>query len=121
MYYSFLKKTSPPHFFSKADLYFYRLVKDFSYLTGTYCSTTLTDSETQTFLHRYFVDQLNSDSDVIARHNHFYSFWKSDNASYVCSSQVELRTIVVEEWSVTSTFFFRQYVNLCFESSVRSY
>src|SRR4030095_6300153 len=35
-------------------------------------------------------------------------------------SEIELRTIFLEEWSVTSTFFFAQYVNFAFEISVRS-
>jgi short-subunit dehydrogenase len=31
---------------------------DFSNLTGTYCSTTFTDSETKTFLHRDWINQV---------------------------------------------------------------
>ena len=43
---------------------------------------------------------------VVTRHNHFCSFWKSNRTCNVCSSEVELWTIVVEECSVTTTFFF---------------
>ena len=34
------------------------------------------------------------------------------NTSYVCCSEVELRTIVVEERSMTATLIFGQNVNL---------
>src|SRR5690606_26830600 len=53
-------------------------------------------------------------------HNHFSSFWKYALSGYVGSTEVELRTIFVKEWSVTSTFFFAQYVNFALEFGVRS-
>lgn len=40
-------------------------------------------------------------------------------ASYVSCTEVELWTVTVKEWSVTTTFFFRKYVYFCIEFSVR--
>ena len=49
---------------------------------------------------------------VITRHTHFYTFRKVTYTSYVSCSEVELRSVVVEERSMTSTFIFGQNVNL---------
>src|SRR5690606_21251739 len=40
-------------------------------------------------------------------------------ASYVSCTEVELWTVTVKEWSMTTTFFFRKYVYFCVEFSVR--
>ena len=52
---------------------------------------------------------------VISRHTHLDTSRKFANTCYVCCSEVELWTVVVEEWSMTSTFVFCQYVNLACE------
>ena len=80
--------------------------------TGTYGTTTLTDSETKTFFNSDRSDKLNVHLYVIARHTHLYAFGKRDNTGNVSSSEIELRTIVVEERSVTAAFFLLQAVNL---------
>ena len=43
---------------------------------------------------------------------------KLDVSSYVSCTDVKLRTVVVVEWSVTTTFFFLKDINLCFKFSV---
>lgn len=58
-------------------------------------------------------------SDVITRHYHLHVLRKEDLTGNVCGSEVELRTVFVKEWCVTTTLFFRQNVNLSFEFSVR--
>src|SRR5690554_6536271 len=90
-------------------------------LSGTYGPATFTDRKPKTFFHSDRVDQFHVDRDVITRHDHFYTFRKRDLSSYVCGTEIELRTVFVEEWCVTSTFCFGQYVNLSFEFCVRSY
>ena len=52
---------------------------------------------------------------VITRHTHLGTCWQLANAGNVSCSEVELWTVVVEEWSMTSTFVFCQYVNLACE------
>src|SRR5690606_10636921 len=89
-------------------LMFYRLILSCNvcYLSSTYSSTTFTDSETKSFFHCNSVNQFNIDCNVITRHNHFNTFFQSDLSSYVCCTEVKLRTVFVKEWSVTSTFCF---------------
>ena len=63
--------------FSGTHLYFVlELVNKLSYLTSTYCTTTLADCELETFVDSSRVDKLYSDSNVITRHYHFYALWK---------------------------------------------
>ena len=62
--------------------------------------STLTDSECKTLLHSYWMNQLDCHLYVITRHAHLCSCWKLANTCYVSCSEVELWTIVVEEWSM---------------------
>src|SRR5699024_7603883 len=80
-----------------------RLLDDCSNTSRSYCTSTFTDSETKSLLHSYWMDQFNCHFYVISRHAHFCSFRKFANTCYVCCSEVELWTVVVEEWSMTST------------------
>ena len=86
-------------------------VDEFGNLTGTYGTATLTDSETQTLRASYRIDQLNLNLEVITRHYHLSSFRKSDLTGNIHGTDVELRTIVVVERSVTATFLFLQDIN----------
>src|SRR3954465_167623 len=96
------------------------LFYNFSNLTCTYGTTTFTDSELQTFFHRNWLDQFYSKAYVITRHYHFSTFRQCNFTSYVCSTEVKLWTVVIEERSVTTTFIFAQYVHFAFKLSVRS-
>ena len=55
---------------------------------------------------------------MVTGHYHFYTFGKSDFTGYVECTDVELRTVVVVERSVTATFFFLQDVDRSFEFAV---
>ena len=84
-------------------------------LTRTYGTTTLTDSEAQTWVQGYSVDQLNSNLYVITRHYHLNASWQSDFTGAVHCTEIELRTILVSEWSMTSTLFLLQYIDRSLE------
>ena len=79
------------------------LLENLQDLTCTYGTTTLTDSETKTLVQRYRVDQLYGDSYVVTWHNHIYTLWQRYLTGNVHSTEVELRTVLVVEWSVTTT------------------
>ena len=96
-----------------------KLSVDSSYDAGTYGAATLTDSETQAFLDSDRGDQLNVHLNVVARHAHLSAFRQSDNAGNVGGTEVELRTVVVEERSMTAALFLLQNVNLTVELGVR--
>ncbi len=98
--------------------YFEKLFNDLGNNAGTYGSTTLADSETQTFFDSDWSDQLNVHLYVIARHAHLNTFWQFDYASNVSCSEEELRSVVVEEWGMTATFVLFQNVNLAMEFGV---
>ena len=58
------------------------------------------------------MDQLNAHLYVVARHTHLSTLRQLANAGNVGCSEVELRTIVVEERSMTAALVFGQDVNL---------
>ena len=97
-----------------------RLFDNLTNLAGADCTSTLTDSETKTLVKRYWSDEMYLDLYVIAWHNHLGSLWKSNLTGNIKCTDEELRTVVVVEWSVTSTFLFLEDVNLSTEVSVRS-
>ena len=94
------------------------LVEDLSDLTGTNGAAAFTDGETQALVTCYRVDELDDDLNVVTGHHHFNAFGKSDLTGHVECADVELRTIVVVERSVTATFFFLQDIYRCFEAAV---
>ena len=105
---------------SENESTFIELVENLSYLTGTYCTSTLADSETKTFVKCNWSNKFNVDLNVITRHNHFNASWESNLTSYIEGTDEELRTIFVVERSVTTTLFFLQHIDLSEEVSVRS-
>ena len=68
----------------------------------------------------YRSDGSNVDLDIVTRHNHFNALRESNLASNVKSSDEELRTIVIVEWSMTATLFLLQHIKLSLEVFVRS-
>src|ERR1700755_2533084 len=96
------------------------LLNDLSNLTCTHCTSTFADSEFQTFLHSDRLDQHNAQRSVVTRHYHLSTCRQRNFTSYVRSTEIELRTIFVEERSMTTTFFLAQYINFTLELSVRS-
>src|SRR5699024_126448 len=67
------------------------------------------------------MDQLDGHLYVVTRHAHFCTFRQRDNACYVSCTEVELRTVVVEERSMTSTLVLCQNVNLSCEFCMAVY
>ena len=87
-------------------------------MTRTYCATTFTDSEAETYVECYSVDEVYSDFHVVTRHYHFNAFGEKNLTGAVHGTEVELRTVLVTEWSVTTTFFLLEDVDRSLESSV---
>src|SRR3954469_11690177 len=84
-----------------------------------YRASTFTDSEAQTLLHGHRRDQLDGQRDVVAWHHHLCAFRQLRYTGHICRTEVELRTVALEERSVTSAFFFAQHVHLSLELRVR--
>ena len=97
-----------------------KLFFDLDYLSGTNGTATFADSELKTFVEGYRSDELNVNLNVIAWHYHLDSLRKGDLTGNIEGTDEELRTIVVVEWSVTSTLFLLEDVDLSLEVLVRS-
>ncbi len=95
------------------------LLHDFWDNSGTYCAPTFTDSKACSLVKSNWRSECNNHLDVITWHNHFYSCWKFYRSSYISCTNVELWFVALEEWSMTSTFFFSQNINFTFEFSMR--
>src|SRR5574340_288446 len=103
-----------PHPFSSISLLF-----DLGPDAGTDGAAAFTDGETQTFIHGDRGNQGNLDADVVARHDHLGPGRQFNAAGDVGGTEVELRTVAVEERGVTATFVLRQHVDLGGELGVR--
>ena len=79
----------------------------------------LADSEAQALVHSDWVDQLDGHVDVVARHDHLGALRQVHNTGNVGGAEVELRTVVVEEWRVTATLVLGQDVDGALELGVR--
>ena len=62
------------------------LLNNLSNLSSTNSSTAFSHCETKTLTDCYRSDKINSDANVIARHNHFSSLFQNNLTSYVSSS-----------------------------------
>src|SRR5579875_849915 len=89
---------SAPPFLSKLE-FEVGLLRDGSYDASANSTATFANSEACTFFQSDWSDELNIHGDVVARHNHFGAFWKSNYSSNVGRTEVELWTVTLEEWS----------------------
>ena len=67
------------------------------------------------------MNELNCHLNVITRHAHLYSLWKIALTCNVCCSEVELRSVVVEERCMTSTLVLGKDINLTLEVLMACY
>src|SRR6185312_15488471 len=82
-------------------------------------ASAFTDSEAQALFHRDRRVQRDRQLDVVAGHAHFRAFRKLGRARNVSRTEVELRTVAVEERCMTAAFFLRQHVHAALEVGVR--
>ena len=72
----------------------------------------LADSEAQALLHGDRVDEVALDGDVVTRHSHLGALGELDRTGNVGGTEVELRTITIEERGVTAALLLGQNVDL---------
>src|ERR1700742_2282798 len=111
--------TTPPTPKQLINENYLALLEDLCNHTGADRTATFTDGEAQAFFHRDRVDQLHRDRHVVARHDHFLVLRQLDRARHVRRTEVELRTVVVEERRVTAAFVLAQHVHFSREVRVR--
>ena len=95
-----------------------KLLLDLGNNAGTDGVAALADSETQALFHSNGGDQLNVHINVVAGHAHLSALGQGDDAGNVGGTEVELRTIVVEERGMTTAFFLLQDVDVTIKSGV---
>src|SRR5690554_1092328 len=96
-----------------------RLLDDLGDHAGTNGTAAFTNREAQTIFHGDRSDQGNSHFHVVTRHYHLNTFRQFARTGHVSGPEVELRTVALEERSMTTTFFFGQYVHFTLELGVR--
>ena len=95
------------------------LFDDLGNNTGTYSSAAFTNRKPKTLFNRDWGNQFNVHINVVARHAHLCAFRKLQIAGYVSCSEIELRSVSIEERSMSAAFFLLQYVYLSFELGMR--
>src|SRR5207249_10531035 len=80
---------------------------------------TFADRKAQALLHRHRRDQLDRQTEVVPRHHHLRARRQLRYSGHVRGSQIELRTIPLEERRMSPAFFLRQDVDLSLELGVR--
>src|SRR6476469_8111751 len=95
------------------------LLDDFCYDACANSPSTLANCEAKSFVHRDRCNKLDRHLNVVARHHHLHSLRKLNTSSHVRCTEVELRSIPLEERRVSSTLFLRQHVHFGQEVRVR--
>src|SRR3954468_14418190 len=96
-----------------------RLFNDLADRAGADRAAAFTNRETGALLERDRGVQRRGDRRVVARHHHLDAFRQLQRAGDVGRSDVELRTVAVEERRVTAALFLREDVDLALELRVR--
>src|SRR5690606_17318317 len=95
------------------------LLEDLGHHAGADGTATFADREAQAFFHRDRSDQLHRHLHVVTRHHHFDAFRQVTRTGHVGGTEVELRTVTIEERGVTATFILAQDVHFSLEAGVR--
>ena len=74
--------------------------------------TALADGEAVLLVHGYRVDEGDLHLDMIARHDHLDRLGELDGSGDVGGSEVELRTVAVEERSVAAALLLVEDIDL---------
>src|SRR3954447_429609 len=74
-------------------------------------AATLTDREPQALVHGDGLDELDRHLGVVTRHDHLGALGEGHDAGHVRRTEVELRTVVVEERRVTAALLLREDVD----------
>src|SRR5690606_4922040 len=103
----------------QTDMILLFLLDDAGHDAGANGTAAFANCEAQTFFHGDRSDQRHFHRHVVTRQHHFLVGRQLDRASHVRRTEVELRTIALEERRVTATLFLGQNVDLSSELRVR--
>src|ERR1700739_3683936 len=80
--------------------------------SGADRASAFADRKAQALLHRHRSVQLDLQRNVVARHHHLRALRKLRRSGHIRRTEVELRTIAVEERRMTAALVLRQHINL---------
>ena len=95
------------------------LLEDLGDPAGADGAAALPDREAQAFLHGDRLDQVDPHVGPVPRHDHLGALGQVHHAGHVGGTEVELRTVVVEERRVPTALVLGQDVDLALELGVR--
>ena len=87
------------------------LLNNFRNRSRAYRVSAFADGKPQTLLHGHRRDQLNHQLHIVARHHHLRACRQFRHARHVRRTEIELRTIALEERRMTAAFFLGQNVD----------
>src|SRR6185369_3848137 len=87
-----------------------QLTQNFSNYSRSYGLASFADGKPLRLFERNRSNQFNRNLHRVSGHNHLCSFGERDISGHICRSNVELRLVTLEEWSVSSALFFLQDV-----------
>src|SRR3981081_3491460 len=96
--------------FSRAIVRF--LLEDLGYYASSNRSAAFSDREAETFVHRDRRNELDRHLHVVPWHHHLHALRQLHASRHVRRSEVELRTVTLEEWRVSPALFLGQHINL---------
>src|SRR6267143_3969704 len=96
--------------FSRAIVWF--LLEDLGYYACSNRSAAFSDREAEAFVHGDRRNQLDRHLHVVPRHHHLHALGQLHASRHVGRSEVELRTITLEEGRMPPTLFLGQHINL---------
>src|ERR1700737_1713798 len=96
--------------FSRAIVCF--LLEDLGYYACAYGTAAFSDREAETFVHGDRRDQLDRHLHVVPWHHPLHALGQLHASRYVGRSEVELRTVTLEERRVSPALFLGQHINL---------
>ena len=94
-------------------------LEDLGNSTSSHGAATFADCEAKAVLHGDGLNQSDLHFGVVTWHDHLFTGWQVHNTGHVSGPEVELRAVVVEERSVSTTLILRQDVDRGFELGVR--
>src|SRR4051812_29350710 len=94
-------------------------LQDLGDAAGADSTTTLTNRETQTLIHRDRLAQLHRHRHIVTRHHHLRTLRQLHRPRHISRTEKELRTIIVEERLMTPTLVLVQHIHLTLEIRMR--
>src|SRR5207342_73872 len=86
---------------------------------GAHGTTTLTNREPQTLIHRDRLPKFDRDRHIVTRHHHLSTRRQLNRPRHISRPKEELRPIIIEKRLMPATLLLRQHIHLTLKIRVR--